>query len=227
MIAAILRRLTGRTYVITSPDLGYLFAKGALPIARGTLWSFLRLRPYSGLLLGPNIQFIVSNRLKLGRGVAIGGGSYIDCSARDGVRLGDRVTLREHAWIQGRSGLNEAGAGLDIGARSYIGPKAVLGIGGAIVIGEDVQIGAGLSIAAEAHVADAEGSFVSGHVARRGVTIGDRCWFGNNVTVLDGVEIGADCVVGAGSLVTRSIPSGTIAYGVPARPRRQAPIART
>ena len=221
MIAGLIRALTGRSYTIRAGDLGYLLAKGGWPMLRGVLWSLLRLRRPNGLLLGPHVSFVMGGRLRAGRGVSIGGYSYVDCSAEQGVVLADRVTIRERAWIQGRSGLNQPADGLWVGAGSYIGPNAVLGIGGPIRIGAGVQIGAGFTVSAESHVADAEGSFVSGHVTRQGVRVGDHCWFGNNVSVLDGVEIGEGCVIGAGSVVTRSLPPFSLAFGAPATVRRR------
>lgn len=53
------------------------------------------------------------------------------------------------------------------------------------------------------------------------VTIGDDCWFGANVTVCPGVTVGEGCVIGAGSVVTKDIPAGSVAAGVPARVLRQ------
>lgn len=50
------------------------------------------------------------------------------------------------------------------------------------------------------------------------VSIGERCWIGEHVCVLPGVTIGDDCIIGAGSVVTRDIPSRMVAVGVPARP---------
>jgi acetyltransferase-like isoleucine patch superfamily enzyme len=220
MIANVIAKLTGRTYAIDAGDIGYLVAKGGIPFLRGLMWSLVRLRRPSGLLLGPGIQFVQPGRLRLGRGVAIGGYGYVDCAAKDGLSLGDRVTLRERVWIQSRSGLNRRAASLTIGKRSYIGPNAVIGLGGPVVIGEDVQIGAGLTITAESHEAGPDGSFVSGAVSRKGVTIGHRCWLGNNVSILDGVTIGEGAVIGAGSVVTRSIPAFSVALGAPARVTR-------
>lgn len=49
------------------------------------------------------------------------------------------------------------------------------------------------------------------------ITIGNNVWFGANVTVLPGVQIGDNCVIGAGSVVTKNIPSNVVAYGNPCR----------
>lgn len=49
------------------------------------------------------------------------------------------------------------------------------------------------------------------------IRIGNDCWFGANVTVCGGVTIGDGCVIGAGSVVTRDIPSGVLAAGNPCR----------
>lgn len=49
------------------------------------------------------------------------------------------------------------------------------------------------------------------------VTIGNNIWFGEFVTVLKGVKIGDNCIIGAGSIVTKDIPDNSVAVGVPAR----------
>lgn len=48
------------------------------------------------------------------------------------------------------------------------------------------------------------------------ITVGDDCWIGANVTILQGVTIGKGCVIAAGSVVTKDIPDNCIAGGVPA-----------
>lgn len=58
----------------------------------------------------------------------------------------------------------------------------------------------------------------------QGVTIKSGAVIGANVTLLPGVTIGYDSIVGAGSVVTKDIPDSVIAYGVPAKVYPQNPI---
>lgn len=51
------------------------------------------------------------------------------------------------------------------------------------------------------------------------VRIGCRCWLGANVVILPGVDLGDDCIVGAGAVVTKSFPNGSIIVGNPAKIR--------
>ena len=51
----------------------------------------------------------------------------------------------------------------------------------------------------------------------RDITIGKGCWVASGVIISGGVSIGDNCIIAAGSVVTRSIPSGSLAAGVPAR----------
>ncbi|WP_308203244.1 DapH/DapD/GlmU-related protein [Georgenia satyanarayanai] len=85
---------------------------------------------------------------------------------------------------------------------------------GGITIGDDCLIGHNAVIATLQHDIDP---------ARRGglepspVVIGSNVWLGANVTVLPGVTIGEDAVIGAGSVVTRDVPAESVAVGSPAR----------
>jgi acetyltransferase-like isoleucine patch superfamily enzyme len=57
----------------------------------------------------------------------------------------------------------------------------------------------------------------SGYEAKP-IEIGANVWIGRGATVLAGVRIGDNAVVGANAVVTRDIPAGAVAVGVPARP---------
>jgi acetyltransferase-like isoleucine patch superfamily enzyme len=96
-----------------------------------------------------------------------------------------------------------------------------------VVLGNRVQCGANTLITDnDAHSLDArirrheiEGTLPRGskHAVSRPVIIHDDVWLGMGVTVLKGVEIGPRTVVGAGSLVTKSLPADSLAVGSPAR----------
>ena len=47
------------------------------------------------------------------------------------------------------------------------------------------------------------------------VTVGEGSWIGSGATIIQGVKIGRWCIIGAGSVVTKDIPDGFVAYGVP------------
>ena len=67
------------------------------------------------------------------------------------------------------------------------------------------------SLFAENHVfSDTEHSIKSQGVKQKGIIIEDDCWIGSNVTILDGVRIGKGSVIGAGTLVTKDIPAGSV-----------------
>lgn len=53
------------------------------------------------------------------------------------------------------------------------------------------------------------------------VTIGKNCWIGGSVTILPGVTIGENSVIGAGSVVTKDIPANVVAFGNPCKVHRE------
>ncbi|MBQ7705464.1 MAG: sugar O-acetyltransferase [Selenomonadaceae bacterium] len=55
------------------------------------------------------------------------------------------------------------------------------------------------------------------------ITIGDNVWLGGNVVVLPGVTIGSNSVIGAGSVVTKNIPAGVVAFGNPCKVVKEVP----
>lgn len=197
--------------------LAYLWVKGGPARLRG-VWTGWRLGVCGGrLFVGPRTRILFPRRLSVGRNCFLGGDSYVNALAVNGMRLGDDVRIREHAWIQATSVLTHPGVGLVIGAGTYIGPRCVLGAGGGITIGARVTFGAGVQLLAENHeFRDASRLIQDQGVTRAGITVEDDVWVGNQVIVLDGVHIGRGAVIGAGAVVTRDVPPMAIVVGNPA-----------
>ena len=87
--------------------------------------------------------------------------------------------------------------------------------GSQISIGEDFTGNFNLTILDEAPVTIGNHVFIGPNVGI--YTIGDNVWIGGNCVVMQGVTIGDGTVIGAGSVVTRDIPAGVIAFGNPCR----------
>lgn len=80
-----------------------------------------------------------------------------------------------------------------------------------IEIGDGCIFGEGIKIYDHNHrFADNSKDIKEQGFSSEPVKIGNHCWFGSNVIVLKGCTIGDNCVIGAGSIVSESIPSDTI-----------------
>lgn len=103
-----------------------------------------------------------------------------------------------------------------IGARTFANWGLILLDVARISIGDDVQIGPNVQLLTATHPLE-PGPRRDKWEAAEPITIGDNVWLGGGVIVCPGVTIGADTVVGAGSVVTRDLPPRVLAVGSPAR----------
>lgn len=85
-----------------------------------------------------------------------------------------------------------------------------------VTFGDNVLVGPNCSFYTPIHPLEAE-LRKQGFIGALPITVGNNVWFGGNVTVLPGVTIGDNCVIGAGSVVKKSLPANTLAYGNPCR----------
>src|SRR5690606_27982971 len=97
------------------------------------------------------------------------------------------------------------GTHIAIGARSFLNYDCVLLDCARIAIGAEVQIAPGVHLSSATHPIDAAGRR-AGWESALPIAIGDGVWLGGGVIVCPGVSIGENTVVGAGSVVTRSLP---------------------
>ncbi len=89
-----------------------------------------------------------------------------------------------------------------------------------IYVGDCTMFGPNVTVATAGHPINAE-LRAQGYQYNMPVHIGRNCWIGAGAVILPGVTIGDDVVIGAGSIVTKDIPSGVVAVGNPCRVLRE------
>lgn len=91
--------------------------------------------------------------------------------------------------------------------------------GAGITIEDDVMLGSGVHIYVHNHRFDDPDIPIieQGYYASKAVVLKKGCWIGASSIIMPGITIGENAVVGAGSVVTKSIPPRVLAVGNPAR----------
>ena len=157
-----------------------------------------------------NIQFGRWNQLE----------DYVQISAlgKQPIIFGDNVKIGAFSRIITSTSFNNIGEFIRIGNYVGIGEYAYLGGGGGLEIGNDCIIGQYFSCHPENHHFQDRMQLIRLQgVSRKGIKIGNNCWLGSKVTILDGVTIGNNCVIAAGAVVTKSMPANSVIGGVPAK----------
>ncbi len=109
------------------------------------------------------------------------------------------------------------------GAELKIGKGTYLNRNTEIVASESVRIGCDCKIARDVIIMDTDQHAIdqSGVMKKTSVVIEDRVWLGSRAIILKGVQIGHDSVVGAGAIVTKSVPPYSVVVGPAARVIKQ------
>ena len=84
-------------------------------------------------------------------------------------------------------------------------------------IGKNSLLASNILISTENHGINPEEIYAKQKLYSKDVTIGENCWIGEKVTILPGVKLGNNVIVGAGSVVTKSFDSDVIIAGNPAK----------
>lgn len=108
------------------------------------------------------------------------------------------------------------GKNISIGKNFYTNHNCTILDGAQVKFGNNVFIAPNCVFSTAGHPIDAE-QRNSGLEIALPITVGNDVWFGTNVSVLPGVTIGSNVVIGAGSVVNRDIPDGVVAAGNPCR----------
>ena len=184
------------------------------------------------MVIGCGVTLRHPHRIRLGDRVIVDDHCVLDAKGRTGPRTDD------DGWT------------IDIGDDGVIGRNTVLSCksmganAGTITLAPRVNISVNCTLLSETTFTIGTKVLIAGHgyliaggnhgtartdlpildqpmIEKGGIAIGDHCWLGAQVTVLDGVTIGRDSVIAAGAVVTRPVEPYTIAGGVPAKPLKR------
>jgi len=164
-------------------------------------------------LIEKNVRFIVPQRIFLGDRVFIGENSSLSTMAPHG-----RIEIKDDVQIF-RGSIFRAGQGrILIHESVFITENVVLYGHGDIEIGKYSGLGAGAKIFSGEHIFEDPSVPIMTQGGRGNkVTIGSDVHVYASAVVLSGVTIGDGAIVGAGAVVTKDVPSYSIAVGVPAK----------
>jgi UDP-3-O-[3-hydroxymyristoyl] glucosamine N-acyltransferase len=177
---------------------------------------------------------IIEPGATIARDCYIGERAYIMSGARIGprVRIGTETVIRENAVI--------GGFGFGLAFAKGRPPLRIPHIGG-VVIGNGVEVGALSTICSgtlaptvikdhvkiDDHVHIAHNCVLGEEIIATACTevsgsvrIGARTWLAPNCSIIEKIEIGADCTIGLGAVVIKSVPDGTKVMGNPAQDLR-------
>ena len=164
------------------------------------------------------------------------------CNATRLVKLGQQSSVSSYVVFELGSSLTSSGGQplIEIGDGSSVGPCTVLCAYGAFIrvgenthihsnchfgaYGKGIIIGKNCLIASHCSMVDTQHVFkdpgipiVDQSFTSKGIVINDDVWLGSGVVLMDGITVGEGAIIGAGSVVTKDIPPGAIALGVPDR----------
>jgi acetyltransferase-like isoleucine patch superfamily enzyme len=135
------------------------------------------------------------------------------------IKLGRRVAIADFVQLEANRGAIRIGAGTTVNSFSRI------------MAMESVTVGSGCAIAQFVAILDHDHAFAQDRgrclsgFRTAAVVIGDNVWIGDKATILRGVRIGNDAVIGAGAVVNKDVPARSVAVGVPCRILPRYPTA--
>lgn len=190
----------------------------------GALGLFLRMKLYPSLfrscgrkvVFGKNLTIRHPHKIALGAGVVLDDGCLVDAKGANnaGIVLGDRVYVGRNTLIYCKNGDIEIGENVSLSAncvvfssnRLVMKPNSVVASFVYLLSGGEYDLDDPTPLALQ-----------KGTCTKGPLEIGEDCWLGAGVKVLDGASIGDHCAIGAGGVVNKPVPANSIAVGVPAR----------
>ncbi len=160
---------------------------------------------------GKRTKLDISGQVRIGKNVYIGDDVTLIVENGASLVIGDNSFIGESCYIKCFGGKVEIGCDVSINSKSFLN-----GCGG-LKIGDNTRIGTQSIMIASNHKFDDPDILFKDAITKEGIEIGQNVWFGARVTVLDGVHISDDVVVGACSLVSKNITEAGVYVGTPAK----------
>lgn len=193
-----------------------------IALLRANFKLLLHFKAPSILFAGKGVKFFNASAMKFGRFLYLGDYVYLSALGIEGLTIGDNSSIGAYSRLVVSTSFNNIGRYIRIGKNVGIGEFAYLGGGGGLDIGNDCIIGQYLSCHPENHRFEVSSVLIRCQgTVRKGISIGNNCWIGAKVTLLDGAAVGNNCVIAAGAVVNKKFPDNCIIGGVPARIIRQ------
>ncbi len=173
-----------------------------------------------GVIVGKGVTIRHPHKISLGKNVVIDDYCVLDAKgiANAGIVISDNVIISRNTILSCKGGK------IEIGENTNIGTNCLIHSENSVILGRNVLIAAYVYL-----VGGGNHDFsridipimAQPSVDLGGIAIGDNVWLGARVTILDGVTVGRDTIIGAATLVNKDIPALVVAVGVPARILKQ------
>ena len=202
---------------LTSRDIIYILLGKFSDLFRG-LYLRMFLKQCGGLIfLGKNCQIKFCNKISVGKTIVIGDGVEINALSKFGIKVGNNFSIHRNSIIECTGIISELGEGLTIGDNVGFAQNCFIQVRGKVEIGNNVIFGPAVSIFSENHLSNDLNKYINQQgTSRKGVVIEEGVWVGTRAVILDGVTVGRNSIVAAGSIVTKDVPPNTIVGGIPA-----------
>lgn len=128
-------------------------------------------------------------------------------------KTGNNILVEQNFWC-------DYGYNISVGENFYMNHNGVILDGAKVEFGDNVFIAPNCGFYTAGHPLDVE-LRNKGIEYTKPIKVGSNVWIGGNVVVLPGVMIGDNVTIGAGSIVTKDIPSNVVAFGNPCKVVRE------
>lgn len=152
--------------------------------------------------------YLRARRVEIGRFTRIGSASFFDAET---IKIGEDARISEQVFV---GGLSSPESHFHLGSRTILMQHTFINVARPVTIGDGTGIGGRCTIFTHGSWQDQLEGYP---VTFAPVTIGSNVWIPWQVFIMPGVTIGHGATIGAGSLILKDIPAGSLALGSPAK----------